>query len=1092
MAPAGLARQLEDAYLDAVRETVTAMEGWAGYGMRGHHGDGQRATRVPGTGLLGWMTVHRTARPVAGAPPDPHLHAHLTLLNLVRGLDGQWSAVGAGGRDIHRHAHAADAYVKARLRHATAQRFGIVWERDPRTAEWEVTAVPAQLRQVFSKRSDQVETTLRELGIVTKATTRQSKLAAWQSRQAKHRPGTTAGGGDLRDAWRTQAHAAGVDPTTLVAAATPGPGGPPAASPSPGEVARWVFRPEHGLTAHGKVTTRADVLAAVIDALPGGLTDLAEAEQLVDQVLALDHLVVALPAAGAAHLTNHQRYTTTDILAAEHTVLDAARAGYGTGAAVVDAPVLALAMAEFEAANGFTLTAEQRAVLVRLARGGHAVDTVVGVAGSGKTTIMAALRVAYEAAGLTVAGAATAAVAVQNLQTEAGITSQTIASWLARIRAGEGLAGVGVLVVDEAAMVDDRHLAQLLSAARAAGTKVVGIGDPLQLRAVGVGGTFAAVHTMIGGAWLTENRRQRDVDERAALALWRADERRAALHRWADAGRIHVTDTAAAAHAAMLTVWDHERRQWADPHERIGQLLMLAHTNADVDALNTAAQALRAAASELSGARSTYRLDDGRRVELGAGDAVLLRVNDRRTRRGGTDVLNGFRGIVTAIDGAGRVQVEWRQPGSDGPTLVREWVTPTYVAAGGLSLGYAITAAKAQGLTAARALVYGGGMDAHVLYPAMSRDRWRADLWLAQTLIEDPTDAARHGPAATHAEALARTVAAYAAALERDLPDRLVLTELGRHPDPITPPTPTAPAPAEPATGVGRLREQAERAARDADEVAARVAAAGWRSRRFGDVPDRDLAARIGEADQVAARAAAHAATQAQRAAQAHADAQAGRGPQVRQLTERVDQLRAAVAAGEQAHALRERIHADEQAARAARAELRELDAQYRRSPLALRLAGTSRTEIAARQQQLRTAVRAAEDRAVTARTGLWEAQRAAGVPGQAAAELATLRATWATQLDQARAGDVDAAEAAQRQAQRAAQHARSWQQRAAGLRVEATTRAALDPVVATAQARDRDQAQRAQAARRAAEVRDTHRAYDRVRDADRGPELGR
>ncbi|HKT00696.1 MAG TPA: MobF family relaxase, partial [Rugosimonospora sp.] len=789
LAPAGLARHLEDAYLDAVRETVTAMEGWAGYGMRGHHGNGHRATRVQGTGLLGWMTVHRTARPVAGAPPDPHLHAHLTLLNMVRGDDGQWSAVGAGGRDIHRHAHAADAYVKARLRQVTAQRFGIVWERDARTGEWEVAAVPAGLRRVFSKRSDQVETTLRELGFdVTKATTRQSKLAAWQSRQAKHRAGTTARGGDLRDAWRAQAHAAGVDPTHLVAAATPGPGGPPAASPSPEDVARRVFRPEHGLTAHGKVTTRADVLAAVIDALPAGLTRLAEAEQLVDQVLALDHLVVALPPAGAAHLTNHQRYTTTDILAAEHTVLDAARAGYGTGAAVVDAPVLALAMAEFEAANGFALTAEQRAVLVRLARGGHAVDTVVGVAGSGKTTIMAALRVAYEAAGLTVAGAATAAVAVQNLQTEAGITSQTIASWLACIRTGEGLAGVGVLVVDEAAMVDDRHLAQLLSAARAAGTKVVGIGDPLQLRAVGVGGTFAAVHQMIGGGWLTENRRQRDVDERAALALWRADERRAALHRWADAGRIHVTDAAAAAHAAMLTVWDHERQQWADPHERIGQLLMLAHTNADVDALNTAAQALRAAAGELSRPRYAYRLDDGRRVELGAGDAVLLRVNDRRTRRGGTDVLNGFRGIVTAIDGTGRVQVEWRQPGEDGPALVREWVTPAYIAGGGLSLGYAITAAKAQGLTAARALVYGGGMDAHVLYPAMSRDRWRADLWLAQNLIEDPTDAVRHGPAATEAEALARTVAAYAAALERDLPDRLVLTELGRHPDPITPP----------------------------------------------------------------------------------------------------------------------------------------------------------------------------------------------------------------------------------------------------------------------------------------------------------------
>jgi hypothetical protein len=35
LAPTGLARQMEDAYLECVRETIGAVEGWAGYGMRG-------------------------------------------------------------------------------------------------------------------------------------------------------------------------------------------------------------------------------------------------------------------------------------------------------------------------------------------------------------------------------------------------------------------------------------------------------------------------------------------------------------------------------------------------------------------------------------------------------------------------------------------------------------------------------------------------------------------------------------------------------------------------------------------------------------------------------------------------------------------------------------------------------------------------------------------------------------------------------------------------------------------------------------------------------------------------------------------------
>jgi N-acetylmuramic acid 6-phosphate (MurNAc-6-P) etherase len=57
-------------------------------------------------------------------------------------------------------------------------------------------------------------------------------------------------------------------------------------------------------------------------------------------------------------------------------------------------------------------------------------DAVIGVAGSGKTTIMSVLRAAYEATGHTVAGASTAAVAAVNLQAESGIASTTIAKWL--------------------------------------------------------------------------------------------------------------------------------------------------------------------------------------------------------------------------------------------------------------------------------------------------------------------------------------------------------------------------------------------------------------------------------------------------------------------------------------------------------------------------------------------------------------------------------------------------------------------------------------------------------------------------------------
>ena len=622
---------------------------------------------------------------------------------------------------------------------------------------------------------------LEQLGLSETASTAQRKLAGARTREAKQPAGQ---GGDLRELWRGQAAAAGVDVDQLLTTAVPGHPRPvSAARPDQGlaeQLAATIFHPETGLTAHRKVVGRTAVLAAVLEALPDGVADLAAADRLVEEVLAVPGYAVRLPDSGAVHLTGHERFTTTDIVAAERAILAAARDRYAAASAVVDQDVAARAIDAYETAAGFELSGEQRVVLDRLLHAGHGVDAVIGVAGSGKTTIMAALRAAHEAAGHTVAGASTAAVAAANLQAESGIASSTVASWLWQIEHGQGLAGVDVLVVDEAAMVDDRQMARLAAAAGQTGTQIVGIGDPKQLRAVGVGGGFAAVHELVDGLTLADNRRQVDQAERAALTLWRNEKRLEALLTWADAGRVHAADDAGQAHAGMLAVWDRTRREITDPHDRIAGLLLMAGTNADVDQLNAAAQAIRIAAGELDPAAGrTYRLAGGDQVVLHVGEQVMLRRNDRRSRTtGGADVLNGYRGVITSIDRAGRVSVTWRQTGPDGPVLVTEQVDPAYVAAGGVQLGYAITVAKAQGLTSDRSVVYGAGLDANTLYSAMSRARHRVDLVLPRTLLETDTDRARLGEPASQDEALRRAINAYATKLAGDRPDRLVSTQL--------------------------------------------------------------------------------------------------------------------------------------------------------------------------------------------------------------------------------------------------------------------------------------------------------------------------
>ncbi|WP_228447187.1 MobF family relaxase [Streptomyces paludis] len=783
-APEEIAAQVEGIYTAAGRESISALERWTAYGMRGRHGDGDEAKTVRTSGFSGWMMVHRAARPVDGAPyGDPHFHLHFTLANMVKGADGKWSTMAGGGRDLHRHTRATQSLMNARIRRELTDQFGISFRREVRTGAWEIAAIPEATIRLFSKRDSQVRDLLTKLGIdYDSATTRERTAASTASKAAKN--GEAAGVADdvLRGYWQAEGRAAGDDPDAIAAGAMQQDRADQ--NPSLDELCAQVFDPKTGLTSHSKDFTHAAAIAAVLDALPYGVANAEEAEQLTNSVLRHAGYAVQLNPKGAQHFTHADRYTTADIVAAETLIVSEATSRLDTQAAVVSRDTLAMTLSTVEAQHGgtFTFSSEQRAVLERLLTAGHGIDAVVGIAGAGKTTIMATARQAWEAHGFVVAGASTAAVATANLKAEAGIESRTLASWLTGIRnGGVGLKGIDVLVVDEAAMCDDRDIAELLTHAATTGTKVVGIGDPKQLHSPGIGGSFAAVHHIVGGLTLSQNFRQKDAVERRALELWRDDHRVEALRTFAGTGRVHALADKDATLAAMLTVWADKRAAHTDDHTAARQLLMMAATNEIVEELNLGARALRKVSGDLTGPEHVYALPGGGELTLSVGDQVLLRANDyrgKRSRGEHEDVLNGYRGIVRAVDEERRVLVEWREKTADGHRDVAEWVDADYIAQGGLSLGYAITGHKSQGLSVQEALVYGPGAQANALYTMMSRDKKESHLFLPLSVYETDADRARAGDALTEQEQLDRAVAGLIRAIENGTEERMILTEL--------------------------------------------------------------------------------------------------------------------------------------------------------------------------------------------------------------------------------------------------------------------------------------------------------------------------
>ncbi|MFJ1700262.1 AAA family ATPase [Streptomyces sp. NPDC088252] len=491
------------------------------------------------------------------------------------------------------------------------------------------------------------------------------------------------------------------------------------------------------------------------------------------------------------------------------------------------------------------------------------------------------------------------------------------------------------------------------------------LGDPIQLQDIAAGGWFREVHRLVGGLTLHEYRRQEHAAERHALEVWRTGDHDQALRLLADRGRVHAVETADEARSQILTAWDELRRdRWPDTHDLVDQLVVLAARNADVDALNTGAQQIRRAAGEL-GTAHTYALPGGDRLTLAIGDAVRVRANDYRSRRGqGPDLLNGYRAVVSEIAEDGRIKITWRTRGAD-DAFVSAWLTPDQVASGALSLGYAMTIAASQGMTCDTSLLYGHDANAFAAYPGLTRGKRANHLWLPLAVIENETTQARLGAARTEKERLERVVDAFARFLGQSQPDAMVSDLLHEPPAPVPVPSQnrtvdrraalarsvstTARRAAPEQRREYRLTDEQEQQLADMKEERELARVSPWTRRPYGDRSDQELTRLIAVSPINARReerAAAEAAeTERLLLEQISADKARGetRGRRevapIYPLLDRADE-QLAVARAEQARETAAAVHAA-----TADEHLSQLAAADSKGRIALRLAGTSRKE---------------------------------------------------------------------------------------------------------------------------------------------------
>jgi ATP-dependent exoDNAse (exonuclease V) alpha subunit len=214
---------------------------------------------------------------------------------------------------------------------------------------------------------------------------------------------------------------------------------------------------------------------------------------------------------------------------------------------------------------------------------------VVGPAGTGKTTMLRRAADDLHRNRRPVFAVAATAKAAKVLRTETGIRADTVAKllheWHHRQPADAYRLPPGTtLILDEAGMTGTGALDQLVTLAVSQRWRLVLVGDPRQLQAVGRGGMFDELCRSARTHELATIHRFRQPWEQAASLQLRAGDTDA-LDAYIGHGRV--------SEGAFEQLAAEAARQWIDHATAGRRVAVAAETNQHVDALNAAIQQAR-------------------------------------------------------------------------------------------------------------------------------------------------------------------------------------------------------------------------------------------------------------------------------------------------------------------------------------------------------------------------------------------------------------------------------------------------------------------------------------------------------------------
>ncbi|WP_230085446.1 ATP-dependent DNA helicase [Arthrobacter sp. AQ5-05] len=472
-------------------------------------------------------------------------------------------------------------------------------------------------------------------------------------------------------------------------------------------------------------------------------------------------------------------YTDASTLASEQFVVEARSASGGPAVYPASASDQLLI---YRHRAGYGLTADQLAAAENVLTSGNKLDAIVGPAGSGKTTTMAAIKAVWESthgAG-SVVGLAPAAASAEVLAKELGIAAENVAKWLYE-SVGQGasyraerfhkleamprtshtavaaqLAALSLqqsiwgfrkdqlVIIDEASMISTIQLAGLVHQAQDAGAKLLLVGDPAQLDAIDAGGMLGWLYRGGKAVELTTIHRFTHSWEGPASLQLRE-------------GNIDAVDLYSVReriqHGDYTDMVENAYRGWSADLGSGKSSILIAPDNDTVTTLNERAHAELVESGHVD-AEHTVALADG--LTAGRGDTIIARKNNRKLIDSDGEYLRN--GTLLRIT---------KRPRRDGTVAARRTDTGATIMLNSVyldtsaELGYATTAHRSQGITVdtSHIVLTQGCLTRELFYVGMTRGRNSNTVYVCESdpALDEPQPG---GPTASWRQILGEVLAA--------------------------------------------------------------------------------------------------------------------------------------------------------------------------------------------------------------------------------------------------------------------------------------------------------------------------------------------